>query len=59
MKKPIYNNQERWEIREIDCMITAGRKLNIASLHLRRLFQMEIDKFFNYIVDKIATTLGY
>jgi hypothetical protein len=50
MEKPIYNRVERWEIREINCTITAGRKLNIAVLHLLRLFQIEIDNFFNYVL---------
>jgi hypothetical protein len=39
MKKPYYNSQERLEIREIDCTITALRKLNLAVLHLLREFE--------------------
>jgi hypothetical protein len=41
MKKPLYNSQERWEMREIDCTITAFRKLNLAVLHLCRQIHRE------------------
>jgi len=46
MKRPLYNMTERWEIREIDCSITAFRKLSLAILHLRRQIDRELIRLF-------------
>mgnify|MGYP003133214815 CR=1 FL=1 len=37
---------ERREMREIDCSITAFRKLNLAILHLCRQIHREIERLF-------------
>ena len=49
MKKPLYNSQERWEIRELDCTITSFRKLNIAVLRLLREFEITLVELVEFI----------
>ena len=46
MKKPLYNSQERWEMRKLDSAITAFRKLNLAVLHLLRQIHKEFVVIF-------------
>ena len=46
MKHPLYNAQERLEMREIDCTITAYRKLNLATLAFIREMDRTIRGLF-------------
>jgi len=52
MKKPIYNCQDRKEIREIDCTLTAFKKLNLALLHLLRDFENNFKNMYQFISTK-------
>lgn len=49
MKKPIYNEVERYEMRNFDCALTAFRKLNIAVLHIKRAIDREMLPILNKI----------
>jgi hypothetical protein len=48
MKRPLFNMQERWEMKE-DSALTAIRKLRLAVLHLRREIHRDLLKLFSAV----------
>lgn len=46
MKPPYYNSQERKDMRELDCTLTAAKKLHLAVLHLLREYERMFTKLF-------------
>lgn len=46
MQKPLYNKNERWQIRNIDCLDTDLKKLKLAVLHFRKQIQKDFEIVF-------------